>query len=129
MSTPIPANAFVADWIPYSELLPHVDVMITNGGYGGVHHALSYGIPLVVAGETSDKAEVAARVEHAGVGLNMGTANPDAEQIAAAVRTIGGGCHDAARRLGREIAATKPLDAIAQILDEELSRQETVSRS
>jgi UDP:flavonoid glycosyltransferase YjiC (YdhE family) len=103
--------------------------MITNGGYGGVHHALSYGIPVVVAGETSDKAEVAARVEHAGVGLNLGTANPSADQIAAAVRGITSDCHAAAHLLSREMAATKPLDVIARILTEELSRQEAISRS
>jgi UDP:flavonoid glycosyltransferase YjiC (YdhE family) len=33
--------------------------MVTNGGYGGVQMALSYGVPLVVAGASEDKPEVA----------------------------------------------------------------------
>ena len=67
----IPRNAYVTDFLPYSELLPTVDVMVTNGGYGGVHHALLHGIPLVVAGVTADKPEIAARVAHAGGGIDL----------------------------------------------------------
>ena len=43
-------------------LLPRTDVLVTNGGYGGVQQALAHGVPLVVAGRTEDKVEVAARV-------------------------------------------------------------------
>ncbi len=118
----IPSNAYVAEWIPYSALLPHVDVMITNGGYGGVHHALRHGIPVVVAGESSDKAEVAARVEYTGVGVNLGTAHPTPRAIAAAVREAASR-RDAAQRLGREIARARPLDTIAGLVAEEIARR------
>lgn len=114
----IPSNARVADWLPYSSLMPHVDVMITNGGYGGVQYALSHGVPLVVAGETSDKAEVAARVEYSGVGIDLGTAMPSADAISAAVDRIRG-CGDyraAAMRMRAEIEAARPVDAIANAL-------------
>lgn len=120
----IPSNAYVAEWIPYSTLLPHVDVMITNGGYGGVQHALSYGIPVVVAGESADKAEVAARVQYAGVGVNLGTAHPTPQAIAAAVRDADA-LRDAARRLARTIAQSSPLDTIAGLVDDEITRQRT----
>jgi hypothetical protein len=33
--TPLPANVRLAPFIPYFHLLPQVDVMVTNGGYGG----------------------------------------------------------------------------------------------
>jgi UDP:flavonoid glycosyltransferase YjiC (YdhE family) len=118
----IPSNAYVAEWIPYSVLLPHVDVMITNGGYGGVQHALRYGIPVVVAGESSDKAEVAARIEYAGVGVNLATAHPTPDAIAAAVREADR-CRDAAAALGYRIAGTNPLEAIAASVAEEISRR------
>ena len=58
-------------FIPFDQLLPHVDVMVSNGGYGGTQFALAHGIPVVVAGETEDKMEVAARVEWAGAGINL----------------------------------------------------------
>ena len=48
---PIPPNTYVAEHIPHDLLLPKVDVMVTNGGYGAVQRALSTGVPLVVAGK------------------------------------------------------------------------------
>lgn len=114
----VPANARIADWIPYPALMPHVDVMITNGGYGGVQHALSHGVPLIVAGETSDKAEVAARVDYSGVGIDLATAAPSAAVIRAAVDRIrsDGGYRAAAHRMRTAIASSTPIDAIANAL-------------
>ncbi len=45
----VPENVRVEPFIPHSSLLPYVDVMVTNGGYGGVQMALTNGVPLVVA--------------------------------------------------------------------------------
>lgn len=114
----IPDNARVADWIPYSALLPHVDVMITNGGYGGVQYALSHGVPVVVAGETSDKAEVGARVDYTGVGIDLKTPTPSPEEIRAAVDAIRreGRYRAAAQRLRGVIESSTPVDAIANTL-------------
>lgn len=118
LAGPIPANTRVTDWLPYSALMPHVDVMVTNGGYGGVHYALSHGVPLVVAGETSDKAEVAARVDHTGVGVDLGTSTPTAAAIGEAVdRVLRDDRYRAAGlRIQRAIEATTPVDAIANAL-------------
>jgi UDP:flavonoid glycosyltransferase YjiC (YdhE family) len=115
----LPPNTFVAEWLPYPALLPHVDIMITNGGYGGVQHALRYGIPLVVAGETSDKAEVAARVAYTGVGINLGTAAPSPAQIRAAVDDVlvSSDYRAAAQRIGADIVASQPLNSIARLVN------------
>lgn len=83
---PMPANARIAPFIPYGPFLPHVDLMVTNGGYGGVHLALAHGIPLVVAGASEDKPEVANRVAWSGVGVNLKTGKPTPEQVKAGVR-------------------------------------------
>jgi UDP-glucoronosyl and UDP-glucosyl transferase len=50
LKAPLPANTHVVEYIPHDRLLPKVDVMVTNGGYGAVQRALSMGVPLVVAG-------------------------------------------------------------------------------
>jgi UDP:flavonoid glycosyltransferase YjiC (YdhE family) len=114
----VPSNAYVADYLPYSGLLPHVDLVITNGGYGGVQHALAHGIPLIVAGEDADKPEVAARVEFAGAGINLGTARPTPFAITAAVERLRNetGFRATAQAISRELNATRPLDTIADIL-------------
>ena len=70
---PIPANTYVAEYLPHDQLLPKVDVLVTNGGYGAVQRALATGVPVVVAGSTEDKPEVAARVAWSGAGINLKT--------------------------------------------------------
>ena len=84
----IPANTYVAEYIPHDLLLPKVDVVVTNGGYGAVQRAVSSGVPLVVAGSTEDKPEVAARVAWSGAGIDLGTGTPSPAQIGRAVREI-----------------------------------------
>jgi len=84
----LPDNVRVEEYLPYAQFLPYVDVMITNGGYGGVQYALSNGVPLVVAGDTEDKPEVAQRVAFSGAGINLETGTPTVEQIREAVENI-----------------------------------------
>jgi len=84
----LPDNVRVVEYIPYHQFLPHVDAMVSNGGYGGVQYALSHGIPLVVAGDTEDKPEVAQRVRWSGAGINLETGSPTVEQIHKAVNDI-----------------------------------------
>ena len=84
----IPENVRTATYIPFGNLLPHVDVMVTNGGFGGVQNALAHGVPLVIAGASEDKMEVAARLEHVGAGINLRTKKPTPEAIRAAVLQV-----------------------------------------
>jgi UDP:flavonoid glycosyltransferase YjiC (YdhE family) len=114
----VPRNAWITDYIPYDELLPHVDVMITNGGYGGVQQALGHGIPLILAGRTADKPEIAARIEFIGAGIDLKTDRPSAATIGDAVRRIlsTDGYRDAARKVGSAMAETTPLETIAHTL-------------
>ncbi len=84
----LPDNVRTAPYVPFGDLLPHVDIMITNGGFGGTQNALAHGIPLVISGTTEDKMEVAARVEYAGAGLNLRKQSPRPSKIRSAVRRI-----------------------------------------
>jgi MGT family glycosyltransferase len=85
---PVPSNARIASYLPFEWLLPRVDVLVTNGGYGSVNQALSFGIPLVTAGMTEDKADVNARVAWCGVGINLATNEPTPEALRDAVRNV-----------------------------------------
>jgi MGT family glycosyltransferase len=103
---PVPANARVASFIPFNQLMPHVDLMVTNGGYGGVTIALANGVPVIAGGTTEDKPEVGNRVAYAGVGINLKTNTPAPEQIRAAVNQVLGNAsyRDKARQLQAEYA-------------------------
>jgi UDP:flavonoid glycosyltransferase YjiC (YdhE family) len=84
----MPANVRVETFIPYEHLLPHVDVMVTNAGFNGVQLALANGVPLVTAGQTEEKPEICARVQWAGVGIDLKTSTPRPLQIRDAVMKI-----------------------------------------
>jgi MGT family glycosyltransferase len=84
----VPSNARVESFVPFDRLLPKVHILVTNGGYGAVHQALSLGVPIVIAGETEDKGLIAARVAWTGAGINLGTQDPTQEQIGSAVRAV-----------------------------------------
>jgi MGT family glycosyltransferase len=85
---PIPGNARLASYLPFEWMLPKVDVFVTNGGYGSVNQAMSFGIPLVTAGLTEDKADVNARVAWSGVGIDLATNEPTPQALREAIRTV-----------------------------------------
>ena len=125
----VPANARLCQHVPYQLLLPHIDVLVTNGGYGGVQHALHHGVPVVVAGESADKAEVAVRVAYTGAGVDLRTARPTSKAIATAVDLVlaDDTYRLTAQRLRRDFAAATALDTIADIVMR-TSRQPTIQR-
>jgi MGT family glycosyltransferase len=84
----LPDNARVAEFLPYDRLLPRTAVMVTNGGFGGVQQALANGVPLVVAGATEDKKEVAARVAWSGTGVKLRTPRPSPRALRRAVQRV-----------------------------------------
>ena len=126
----LPANVRLERFVPHDLLLPHVDVMVTNGGYGGVQQALAHGVPLVVAGDSEDKPEVAARVQWTGAGINLHTGRPSPAMVARAVRRVLGrdSYRQRAEALQAEIAATDPLDAISGVLAELCAANDAVLR-
>jgi UDP:flavonoid glycosyltransferase YjiC (YdhE family) len=85
---PIPGNARLSQYLPFEWILPKVDVFVTNGGYGSVNQAMSFGIPLVTAGLTEDKADVNARVAWSGVGIDLASNQPTPQALRDAVRTV-----------------------------------------
>jgi MGT family glycosyltransferase len=129
--TPLPLNTYVAEYIPHDVLLPRVDVMVTNGGFGAVQRALATGVPLVVAGNTEDKPEVAARVAWSGAGINLRTGTPTPAQLQHAVLEVLN--NDRYRRRARELeSAYAQRDGVAEIaalVDEVVDEHGTMVRS
>jgi UDP:flavonoid glycosyltransferase YjiC (YdhE family) len=115
----VPSNARIESFVPFDRLLPKVDVLVTNGGYGAVHQALSLGVPIVIAGETEDKALISARVDWVGAGISLGTQDPTREQIGIAVRTVlaDGRYRDRAQAIQRNFKKYCALDTITQAVE------------
>jgi UDP:flavonoid glycosyltransferase YjiC (YdhE family) len=113
-----PANVRVTRFVPFDRLLPLVDVMVTNGGFGGVQQALAAGVPVVVAGRTEDKAEVGARVVWSGAGITLPTDKVTDVTTSAAVRAG-----------VREVLGQPSYAGVARMLAEEYARYDGVART
>ncbi|MBC9878650.1 glycosyltransferase [Bradyrhizobium sp. INPA01-394B] len=127
----IPSNARVASYLPFEWLLPKVDVLVTNGGYGSVNQALSFGIPLVTAGLTEDKADVNARVAWSGVGINLATNEPTQAALREAVRTVldQPRYSQRASQLADEYAEIDTRSEIIRVIGELVTDETSVSRA
>jgi UDP:flavonoid glycosyltransferase YjiC (YdhE family) len=80
-SISLPSNVRVVDYMPYDVMLALTDVFVTNSGYGAFTHAIRNGVPMVAAGETEEKKEVALRVAYSGAGVSLGTQTPSLDQV------------------------------------------------
>jgi len=81
-------NIHIERYLPYDSVLSKADIFLTNGGFNGVQQALTFGVPIIVAGTTEEKTVVGHRVAQSGVGLDLATNNPSKEQIHEAVFTL-----------------------------------------
>ncbi len=84
---PLPPNARAESFIPYELLLARASAFVTNGGFIGTNLALHHGVPVIQVGRTEEKAEIGARIEHAGVGLRFGR-RPSARRLRDAVHYV-----------------------------------------
>lgn len=116
----LPANVRAAEYVPYDRLLPRIDLLVTNGGYGGVQQALTHGVPVVVAGQTEDKIEVSARIGWSGAGINLRTRSATAPQVRDAVdRVLSDGSYRAhAARIGDAMRASDAWGALDGVLEQ-----------
>jgi len=85
---PVPVNATVVDFLDFGSALPETDVLVSNGGWGGVLEGLAAGVPLVLAGKDIDKPGNARRVAGAGAGINLRSGRPKPAAVGKAVRRL-----------------------------------------
>jgi MGT family glycosyltransferase len=103
----IPSNTRIASFLPYAQIMPEIDLLITNGGYGTVNMAISHGVPIISAGLTEDKEEVSAHVQWSGAGIDLRTNQATPEAIKHAVDEIftQPGYRERAQQLSLEFAS------------------------
>ena len=116
---PLPPNARAATYLPYDELLPRTSVFVTNGGYGGVQHALRYGVPIVATGGKEDKPEVGARIAWSGVGRRIRSERPTPRALRRDILAVLNQprYRQAARRVAADMAAAPGFVGLADIVD------------
>ena len=111
-------NVVIEDWIDFHVLLERAALFICNGGFGSVLLSLSKGVPVLAAGELEGKNDINARLDFAGVALDLRTERPSRTQIAAGVdRMLSDPRYAAAvDRVRRELERYRPLDIVEQAL-------------
>jgi UDP:flavonoid glycosyltransferase YjiC (YdhE family) len=126
----IPSNARVSSYLPFEWILRKTDVFVTNGGYDSINQAVSYGIPIVGAGLTEDKADVNARIAWSGVGINLATNQPDPRSVREAVRTVleKPGYRVRAASMADEFAKRDTRSLIARIINEAATGKKAPAR-
>jgi UDP:flavonoid glycosyltransferase YjiC (YdhE family) len=127
----VPANARQAPFLPYDRLLPRTSVVVTNGGWGGVLAALGAGVPLVVAGGTLDKPEIARRVAWSGAGIDLRTGRPSPSAVRSAVERVlaSPSYRERARAVGESLAAHGGAPAAADLVERLATTRAPVPRT
>jgi UDP:flavonoid glycosyltransferase YjiC (YdhE family) len=114
-------NVVIEDWVDFHELFRHADLFICNGGFGSVLLALANGVPLLSAGKLEGKADVNARLDYHGVGVDLRTERPTPEQIKRGSLRVLRDSRYAGRaaELQAELGRYRPLAIIEQKLAED----------
>jgi UDP:flavonoid glycosyltransferase YjiC (YdhE family) len=85
----LPDNVRAATYIPQSHILPNVDVVVSQGGSGGMLGALMHALPhLVVPGRNPSQQDVASVTAGIGTGLRLRTDEHDAHSVEEAVTEL-----------------------------------------
>ncbi len=121
----IPANTIASKFLNFGALMPYVDVLVALGSFGTVTQALSFGVPMIVAGMGEDKPEVGARVTSTGCGIELRSDHPTVEEIRNAVdHVLSDGTYKAnAKKLAQEFAAIDTPKELARLLESLVEEQ------
>lgn len=115
-------DLFVADYAPYSALLPRGSVTVHQGGVGTTGQALASGRPMLVVPFAHDQPDNAARACRLGVARSMRRERYNARSAAAALRDLltnpvyGRRAAEIGERVRRETGAPVAADAIERVL-------------
>ncbi len=115
-------NIVIEDFIDYDALFPHVDVFVTNGGFGSVLAAIRHGVPIVAAGKTEGKNDICARIGTNQLGIDLRTERPKPANMRSAVSRVleDPTCSDHVDGLRAELESYNPLPRIEAVLNEEV---------
>jgi UDP:flavonoid glycosyltransferase YjiC (YdhE family) len=106
---PLPDNVRAMPYLPQSMVLPHVAVVISQGGAGGTLGALLHALPhLVVPGHSQSQQDVASVTAGIGTGLRLRAEHLTPEEIEAALGEL-------LSDLRFELAASKVRTQIEQL--------------
>ncbi len=84
----VPDNVFVAEYAPYSELLPRAAATVHQGGVGTTAQALRAGKPMIVVPRSHDQPDNGRRIHNLGVGRVVARSRYRADRAVRELETI-----------------------------------------
>ncbi len=114
----VPSNVQLEAWVPQSELLPHVDLVVHHGGSGTTMGAFAAGVPQLVLPQGADQFTNADAVVEAGAGAKLLGEELTTDAVReTAGRLLGDGTvADVVRGLAAEVAGMpSPEEVVAQL--------------
>lgn len=84
----VPANAFVADYLPLDIAARHASLVICNGGSLTTYQALACGVPVLGICSNMDQLLNMSAIERLGAGISVRAACARSAQLKEAVRTL-----------------------------------------
>lgn len=110
----LPEHVEVRRFADHHEIIPESRVVITHGGAGTVQDALLMGRPMVVLPQFADQFFNAERVAQTGVGTALVGDDQTSDRIAASIKDVLTGAHDAA--VQRMATEAEEVQSLAEVL-------------
>ena len=119
----IPESILLADYAPYSQVMPQASAIVHQGGIGTTAQALRAGRPMLVVPWAHDQPDNAQRTQKLGVARTLNRKNYHGKQVAAELRLLLEPSYaQAATRLSQQLAAEKGLAAACDEIEATLKR-------
>ncbi len=108
----LPESIFVAEYAPFSELMPRASVNVHQGGIGTTGQALRAGRPMIAVPWSHDQPDNAERLRRLGVSRTIARAEYASERVARELRGLfqDADCKHRADTLARLVAVEDGLD-------------------
>lgn len=85
---PLPENVLVHDFVPFGDVLPHVDLLVNHGGTSTAMEALAHGVPIVAIPEMPEPRATARRIAELGLGDWLLPSETTAGKLLGAARRV-----------------------------------------
>jgi hypothetical protein len=116
---PLPDNVRVARYLPQTQVLPHVALVVSHGGSGTFLASLGYGIPQLCIPQAADQFANAAAAQRVGAGLAIlpGAVTQEGVNAAADRLLREPSFREAARSVKKDIEEMPGPDTVADIIE------------
>ena len=117
---PTPPNVHVARYVPQTQILPHVALVVSHAGSGTFLASLGSGIPQLCIPQAADQFQNAAAAERAGVGLTIEPGAVTTDQVTDSIERLlqEPSFRRRARRVQNEIEAMPGPAQVAKVIEQ-----------